>query len=132
MVITNEQLLEEIRKIVFIDKEGCLSSREFQEIFPDMDKATVLNLPSYEIYTRMKEYEKKTQIKPGDIVLDRRDFITSLVLDDAVGMHDNDMTYLFNENGCVDLVSKKHLIKMESTNYLDKWVRKLQSYEPLK
>lgn len=130
--MTNEELLEVVRKIVFIDKDGALSSREFNEIFPNMNKAMVLDLPPHEIYMRVKEYEKENKIKPGDIVKDFRDFTTYLVLDDAVGMRSEDMVYLFSENGCVELMNKKCLRKMESTDYLDEWVRKLQNYEPLK
>ena len=130
--MTNEELLEVVRKIVFIDKDGGLSSREFNEIFPNMNKAMVLDLPPYEIYMRVKEYEKEKEIKPGDIVKDFRDFTTYLVLDDVVGMRSEGMVYLFSENGCVELMNKKCLRKMESTDYVNKLVRKLQNYEPLK
>lgn len=129
--MTNEELLEVVRKIVFVDKDGGLSSRDFNKIFPNMNKAMVLDLPPYEIYMRVKEYEDSNKIEVGDIVRDFRDFTKYLVLDDAVGMNGNDMVYLFSENGCVELLNKKCLVKLKPTNYVDEWVRKLQNYEPL-
>ena len=123
--MTYEGLLETIRKIVFIDKDGGLTSKEFNEIFPGMNKAMVLELSPYEIYARVKEYEDNNEVKVGDIVKDKMEYITYLVLDDCVD--ENGSVYLFSENACVEKMNKKCLYRVKKTEYVDRLIQKLRA-----
>lgn len=102
--MTVEEAWELAKKITFIEKDGGFTSKEFNGIFPKMNKGDVFDLSPYEVMKRVKDYEKEHTFNVGDVLIDSEDLIY-VVLDNDV-KNGKELLGVYDENGCFQWMEK--------------------------
>ena len=111
-------------KIMFIDKIGGFTSKEFNEIFGGLSRVEVMKL-GYECAKEfIKEYEKKKLISIGDIVVSK-DGSKYLVLGEEVVSNGTRVLHTFSENGHVEFIKSTLLSKIGNSNFVNTMLKSL-------
>ena len=91
---------------------SALTAAAYTELFSGKSKDCVLNMELEEVKAMVDEYEKRHRIKVGDIV-EYKDDVLGVILDEDG--ENEDLCAMFDENGCVELVERKHLTKVANS-----------------
>ncbi len=123
--MTAEETWALAKKIISCDEKDGLTKEKFQEIFPNMSRQQVFeNMLPFEAYKKIRDYENSKEINVGDIVIDES-YIRYIVLD----KDDNDICYLYSENGCVERMRTSFLKKKYQTDCVRNMLRVLRQYK---
>lgn len=121
-----KEVWELAKKITFIDKEGGFTTKQFNEIFPNMNKGQVFELSPYEAKERVDAYEKEHELVVGDILIDDDD-IKYVLLDKDI-IDGIEKVSVLDENGCVSFMNTYCFQKVGETGYVDTILEVLRNF----
>lgn len=121
-----KEVWELAKKITFIDKDGGFTAKQFNEIFPNMNKGQVFELSPYEVKERVDAYEKEHELIVGDILIDDDD-IKYVLLDKDI-VDGVERVSVLDENGCVSSMNTYCFQKIGETGYVDTILEILRNF----